>query len=376
VGDYVNGFSLVLGVYMFGLQGVLLGPALVCFGKLLYELGGSIIHEAEGLVTPMHDVHIHEPSLPPHQRQQRYGGTGRAYTRQPKTFERSDPARATNSDYMSKKARGASEQQLEKWSKDIEYRVSQTMRRLSFLSPFGGGSGVSSALARPAASSGPAAAPTVVTPCIVSTRHDELGRTCGLDRSPDSTMGRNNGSPRSNYAPHVRSHRSTVDPTTRIWAVVSIEGGEYVRVTVPAGSLWPDFLNQVSARLRNIGAVPAAETDSMRVVALRDAHGNLVANVDDLRCGERLLAIASSGHSASDDSEGNDGVCGIDGVFVGAGQNLNCGRRAASSHATNDTLLQEATKHCNMFSTPCATHESSIPIGNLRSPARTLKISE
>ena len=49
---YVEGFSLVLGVYVFGAQGVLFGPMLVCAAKLLYELGGSIIQQAEGLGTP------------------------------------------------------------------------------------------------------------------------------------------------------------------------------------------------------------------------------------------------------------------------------------------------------------------------------------
>jgi len=52
VGEYVHGFSLVLGVYMFGLRGLLLGPALVCGSKLLFELCGTFIQEAEGFATP------------------------------------------------------------------------------------------------------------------------------------------------------------------------------------------------------------------------------------------------------------------------------------------------------------------------------------
>jgi len=43
--EYVSGFSVVLGVYMFGAQGVVFGPGIVCGVKLLYELGGVIILE-------------------------------------------------------------------------------------------------------------------------------------------------------------------------------------------------------------------------------------------------------------------------------------------------------------------------------------------
>lgn len=42
VSQYVNGFSLVLGVYMFGLQGVLFGPLLVCGVKRIYEYTGAV----------------------------------------------------------------------------------------------------------------------------------------------------------------------------------------------------------------------------------------------------------------------------------------------------------------------------------------------
>ncbi|KAL1496797.1 hypothetical protein AB1Y20_014384 [Prymnesium parvum] len=52
IGEYVIGFSLVLGVYMFGIQGVLFGPTLVCGAKLCSDMGTAIIRHAEGLTTP------------------------------------------------------------------------------------------------------------------------------------------------------------------------------------------------------------------------------------------------------------------------------------------------------------------------------------
>ena len=48
VGDYVHAFSLVLGVYVFGLSGVLFGPMLVCVAKLLSDVTFEFISTAEG----------------------------------------------------------------------------------------------------------------------------------------------------------------------------------------------------------------------------------------------------------------------------------------------------------------------------------------
>ena len=53
LGEYVSAFSVVLGVYMFGVQGVLFGPVVVCGVKLLYELAGVIMLEYAGLETPV-----------------------------------------------------------------------------------------------------------------------------------------------------------------------------------------------------------------------------------------------------------------------------------------------------------------------------------
>ena len=51
VGDYVHAFSLVLGVYVFGLSGVLFGPMLVCVAKLLSDVTFEFISTAEGHVA-------------------------------------------------------------------------------------------------------------------------------------------------------------------------------------------------------------------------------------------------------------------------------------------------------------------------------------
>jgi len=48
IGDYVHAFSLVLGVYVFGMQGVLFGPMLVCIAKLCFDMASDLIQDAEG----------------------------------------------------------------------------------------------------------------------------------------------------------------------------------------------------------------------------------------------------------------------------------------------------------------------------------------
>ena len=48
IGDYVHAFSLCLGVYVFGINGVLFGPMLVCVAKLLVDIASDLILDAEG----------------------------------------------------------------------------------------------------------------------------------------------------------------------------------------------------------------------------------------------------------------------------------------------------------------------------------------
>ena len=47
IGDYVHAFSLVLGVYVFGLQGVLFGPMIVCAAKLVTDLVSEVVKGLE-----------------------------------------------------------------------------------------------------------------------------------------------------------------------------------------------------------------------------------------------------------------------------------------------------------------------------------------
>ena len=356
VGDYVNGFSLVLGVYMLGLQGVLLGPALVCLGKLLYELGGSIIHEAEGLVTPVNDVHMHE-SLPPHQqRQQHRRGGPRARAGECETLGRSPLARTAASDRITNEARRDSKQRLEKWSNDFEYRVSQTMRRLSFLSPFCADPSASSVLARPAAPSGNTF-DLLVTPRMVSTLKEKLKGNYLIDQSLDSATADSNEHSRPTNIIHSHSSECSMGFSADTWAVVGVEGGESVRVVVPAGSAWPDFLDAVSARMRSCGVLPTAHLDFVRVIALRDVHGNLVASVDDLRCGERLVAVTSDCH-ANDGSQGKECICSMACLPTCEGESLSSDCRGASCSAADDTSPQETAQQHGRFSGLCATREA------------------
>lgn len=350
MGDYVNGFSLVLGVYMFGLQGLLLGPALVCGGKLLYELGGSIIHEAEGLVTPSHDdIASREPSPPHHQppQQQHFecgGCSGNARSRQAEAVQRSDSTRGPGRAPPST-ARRPSRHHLEELSKGLEHSVSQAMRRLSFLSPaFKAGRSQAPSSERtgagPAAS--PAAAPSTMRPRAASTGLGPLRNACEqaesheLAESPAPFLAHSRSmhpacSCSSHEAACVRPGVGGVDTSASVWVEAAVEGGEVVRVGVPAGTSWPDFLQAVSTRLRAVSELPAAHPGSVRAIALRDTSGALVASVDDLRCGERLVVI--SGESSRDNG-GSESSCGLAEASIGAAEG--CGVCGDAAYAPID----------------------------------------
>lgn len=226
IGEYVIGFSLVLGVYMFGLQGVLFGPMLVCGAKLFYDFAGDVIHQAEGLNTPPPGAAGQTPGAP-----------------EPPTEER---------------AAAGIQRQISEWASGGN-ELLRTMRRLSFFSPDASepvGRGVPRATA-PAAAAAPWPAHAVVTVAVAS---HPAGRSVRVPLPLHSPW------PASLEVAQARLAAAGLMPAGCVVARLFAEGGEIVS---DAHDVRPSERLVADTAVAEAGA---ADTDAEAAVRTRMGH--------------------------------------------------------------------------------------------------------
>jgi hypothetical protein len=233
---YVNGFSLVLGVYMFGLQGVLFGPLLVYGVKRIYEYTGAIIQqqaEARPGVPGLDATDSDEEELV---EALAAGGGSAAAGAQYADVEVAPRVERRSASHGGRLERDRPDDRrgsIEVLSRE----VLNTMRRLSFFSP---------------PSRAAVAPPRLPVRSVSASEHDR-------PRSFDVT---------------VRCEGSR---------------GQEVRVGARMDQPWREFVRSIDERLRNAGFLAAAE----RVVGLRSG-AVLVASTRDLRPGEQLDVLVEA----------------------------------------------------------------------------------
>ena len=240
IGQYVNGFSLVLGVYMFGFQGILFGPLLVCGVKRLYELGGAAIQQAaEDFVTPE----------PPHDRYDEFSG-------QEADVASTDMGTdgGTTEGQPSERATVG----LQSFGSDISGKVLMTMRRLSFFSP---------------------SQDRETDPKRPSRIMTEPPRAATVRRSVSA----------SDY----QLHRAPTAYEDHHEIFVTCQGSQdSVRVCVRGAPTWKEFVRSTADRLAAAGLL----SPDKKLVALYSSSGGRVGVtrlgcVEDLRHGETLHAL-------------------------------------------------------------------------------------
>lgn len=233
---YVNGFSLVLGVYMFGLQGVLFGPLLVYGVIRIYEYAGAIIQQ-QAEVRPGVSGHDAVDSDEDLVDAQLAGGgaaaAGAQYDGGEVVAPRVERRSASHGSRLERDRPDERRGSIELFSRE----VINTMRRLSFFSP---------------PSRAALAPPRVAGRSFSASEHDR---------------------PRS-FDVSVRCESSR---------------GQQVRVGARVDQPWREFVRSIDERLRNAGFLVAAE----RVVGLR-CGALLVASTRDLRPGEQLDALVET----------------------------------------------------------------------------------
>lgn len=280
IGDYVHAFSLVLGVYVFGVQGVLFGPMLVCVAKLLSDMVSEVIRGMEGKQTE---------SPPP---QQPGAGSGGSLAPPPLANRRhagvggtcapaaAGPAAAPSSLLFSggKAASSAHPaQRSDVWSR-AQGHVLGTMRRLSFFSSPGATPvhyGIQSGRQRAAHLSG---APSLQ-------RSQSYPNPMPFSSPPPSAAGVDL------RGADVAITVSTVGGPTNTVATTAP-----LRVVVSTRMDWAALLKRVESRLSVAGALPPQHV----VAGLRAADRAQLVSAEDIREGDALEAeLAPIRHTAS-----------------------------------------------------------------------------
>ena len=283
VSQYVNGFSLVLGVYMFGLQGLLFGPLLVCGAKRMYEYTGHIIQQAE----------LGEASRPA-------GGSDSD------SDDDAECAAAAAASAVPVRARFSGSQG---GSPRIERRGSGAQSPVPTRAPTRTAAAKDAADAAAAAAAAAAARQASQVCAEAAVRQSEppglesRGSIEVLSRealktmrrfsffSPPSRLGGARRAPGAAPRPDVADAGAA---SARLFDVcVRCDGshGQCIRLSVCPETEWDDLLSCVTDRLRRLGFTAPAQA----AVALRAAGGLLVASASDLRPNEVLDAEIRDG---------------------------------------------------------------------------------
>ena len=283
VSQYVNGFSLVLGVYMFGLQGLLFGPLLVCGAKRMYEYTGHIIQQAE----------LGEASRPA-------GGSDSD------SDDDAECAAAAAASAVPVRARLSGSRG---GSPRIERRGSGAVSPVPTRAPTRTAAAKDAADAAAAAAAAAAARQASQVCAEAAVRQSEppglesRGSIEVLSRealktmrrfsffSPPSRLGGARRAPGAAPRPDVADAGAA---SARLFDVcVRCDGshGQCIRLSVCPETEWDDLLSCVTDRLRRLGFTAPAQA----AVALRAAGGLLVASASDLRPNEVLDAEIRDG---------------------------------------------------------------------------------
>ena len=259
VGDYVSGFALVLGVYMFGVQGVLFGPMIVYGALTLWRLSEPIIQDAANAKPTTQPNHHGRGSPAPAaapQMGRSVSASGVELSR--RTGGGADGGGAGTGGGGGGGAGGADP-------------ISRIIRRLSFLSPM---------------------------PPLSSATDDGEGAA-----DDGAGAGGGQGVRRTATAPAVATHARHIGVRCRAAAVGSggaaaaaaaVWDAPPVRVRVPpvtsgggADGAWAELLRGAEDRLQAAGSLPEGHA----VVGLQSADGLRVLRFDDLQEGEVLEAM-------------------------------------------------------------------------------------
>uniref|UniRef100_A0A7S2IN93 Uncharacterized protein n=1 Tax=Haptolina brevifila TaxID=156173 RepID=A0A7S2IN93_9EUKA len=301
IGDYVHAFCIVLGVYVFGVQGVLFGPMIVCVAKLLTDIASELIRDAEGVIT--------SPPAAPEE------PTDAASAIPPPLHSRPSAASWPGSGGAPPASRMPS-------------LIDRTMRRLSFLSSYKRQHTPST----PALGNGahrstnsfthqPTAHPTGVKDSasqgafphwLAPTACNAAGLSAGFDGRYEMDGADAYGSaelqpPPPHLWPHelpcivtvvvglandARGEEGSREKRVSVGALSGADDGEAVarpyrvRVTTSRQTRWDDFLTAVTERLVAVHRL----SPGLRVSAIETAEGFLVGSTKDLREGEALGA--------------------------------------------------------------------------------------
>ena len=368
IGDYVHAFSLVLGVYVFGLQGVLFGPMLVCVAKLLFNMASELIRNTEGRIAspafPDHPAHyshnssscdgvdaanggsVSDPPDPP-MHEPRGGGGLRRDAHRGLGRDGAWPGRLPRDGMAIGDGRAMDgalrDERAVMWSRDLSRSTrgglgtvlgtaASTMRRLSFFSSPGGspaylsahrrrGAGhVGSSLKTGECESGGVSRQGVVPPC--SSKPLSYLPAAAADGLPSAAT-EAGCSPLGTVCQSALGVPIRVTISVQPWGATNAVGDlpaeeplascVRVRVSAPISIPWPDFVLRVEARLRFVGQLSPQQF----VRALRSrADGAQVVSAEDLRQDEELEAevgelVAGACDVVTDAEQGVNAVFGV-----------------------------------------------------------------
>lgn len=287
ISDYVHAFSLVLGVYVFGLQGVLFGPMLVCVAKMLWDMASDAIRTTEGRVrSPNLPEGSSTDEMPPpapepavRQRAAARGSQEASEAFFPSGSGLHVPPPDAHPSHPSANRY---------WSRAL--LLERTMRRLSFFSSPGASPAHFAGLPshpRSRACSGGGVSAGAHPPACPSLLRSQSHGVVPTYASPA----------------HAAAVTFPDGDVTVLSIAVSLPssagcagtGVRSIRVTAPSSLAWGELLRRVESRLLAVGAMGTHKT----VHGLRAADGCQIVSAEDLRDGERVEAeLATAGVDA------------------------------------------------------------------------------